>query len=485
MNEYKFKLIKGCGKGLEKKAAELISGGISDYLDYPLPVTTAENTDKEDFLSTNLIIIGTKDTNPLIKNLLDKGFLNSPKEKEGYSIKVTKNAFDASAQMIVIAGTDEAGVLYGAADFIAYYIPYAENTNDHMRYFNKIFKGDELLEYERVSAPVVKHRGIWTWGHVIYDYKNYIKNMVRLKMNTLIVWNDYVPVNIEEIINEAHENGIKIYLGFSWGWNEARPENGGLNIADEDALKKITDIIVENYEKDYSKLDIDGIYFQSFTETNDAENNNIVIAERVVKLVNQTAEKFFEKNPDILLMFGLHATSVSEKLEFIEKTDKRIMIVWEDAGAFPYAYTPNKVEGFEETLKLSEKIAKLRGKDERFGIVSKGLVCLDWISFRHMPGSFVMGKQSETFIKNRLKEKRKLWKYVSAYWLKNAGYAHEMVKCLKNANENVLITALIEDGMFEEKIFFPAALYAEMLWDMGESTDELILKTALRHDVDF
>lgn len=485
MNEYKFKLVYGSFSGFEKKATELISEGLSEYLDYPLPVIDAKVVKDEDLKDFNIIVIGTEKNNRVLKSLLAGGIYEDNKNNEGYSIKVTKSVFNPDAQMIIISGADENGVVYGAVDFLSYYIPYAENTNDHTKYFNRIFKGEELKEYASISSPSIKQRGIWTWGHVIYDYKNYIKNMVRLKMNTLIVWNDYVPVNIDEIINEAHANGMKIYLGFSWGWNEARPENGGLNIADEVALKKITDVIVENYEKEYSKLDIDGIYFQSFTETPESENNNIVIAERVVKLVNQTAEKFFEKDPDILLMFGLHATSVSEKLEYIEKTDKRIMIVWEDCGAFPYAYTPNKVEGFEETLEFSERIAKLRGADDKFGIVSKGLVCLDWVSFRHMPGSFVMGHQSESFIEKRAEEKKKLWKYVNAYWIKNAKYAYDMVKLLKEANENTMITALIEDGMFEEQIYFGAALYAEMMWDAENSVDELVLKTALRKDISF
>ena len=420
MNVHKFKLVYGEYSGLEKKAIDLVSRELSEYLNYVMPAKKASDIADDELKNCNLIIIGLQ-SNPILKKLAEKGLYKNAECKEGYSLKVTKSAFDDNAQMVIISGYDEAGVLYGAVDFAAYYIPFAENTHDHGHYFRNIFDGEALPEYESISSPSVSQRGIWSWGHVIYDYKKYIQNMVRLKMNTLIVWNDFLPLNIKEVINEAHEHGIKIYLGFSWGWNEARSQNGGLDISDDTALRKISDIILAKYDHEYSKLDIDGIYFQSFTETNVETNHNIVIAERVVKMVNEIAEELFVRKPDLSLMFGLHASSVAQKLEYIKKTDERIMIVWEDCGAFPYAYSPYKIEGFKETCELSEKIAVLRGENDSFGIVSKGLVCLDWSTFEHQTGEFVMGQQSDAFIKKRTEEKSKLWNYVNAYWMKNAG----------------------------------------------------------------
>ena len=483
MAQYPFKLIYGNSFGLEEKATELISQALSEYLDYPLPVQSAREDHSEALQGWNLILAGTLMSNPLLRQLAEKGAFQQPMQPEGYSLKVMQSPFDPDAQLILVAGYDERGVLYGAADFAAFYIPWAESTNDHMHYFRKIFRDEALPEYSRVSAPAIRHRGIWTWGHVIYDYIGYIKNMARLKMNTLIVWNDYVPLNIRDVIRYAHTYGVRIYLGFSWGWNEARQENGGLNIADEAALSKITQGIIEKYEMDFSGLDMDGIYFQSFTETHSDQSNGIVIAERVTRLVNQTAEVLFAKKPDLTLMFGLHATSVSDKLDFIRRTDKRIVIVWEDCGAFPYAYTPNRIEDFERTCAFSEKIATLRGTDDAFGIVSKGQVCLDWTTFRHMKGSFVMGCQSEEFIRRRTEEKEALWKIVDAWWMGHAGYAYDMVKLLRRCNENTLITSLVEDGMLEARIHLATALFAEMLWDVQSNPEVLLLKTAMRKDV--
>ena len=86
------------------------------------------------------------------------------------------------------------------------------------------------------------------------------------------------------------------------------------------------------------------------------------------------------------MQFGLHATSVNNRLEFIKTVDPRIRIVWEDCGAFPFAYMPNNLQNFDATKKFIGEISNLRGKDDRFGVVTKGLVKLDWTQFEHSKG---------------------------------------------------------------------------------------------------
>jgi hypothetical protein len=39
-----------------------------------------------------------------------------------------------------------------------------------------------------------------------------------LKLNQLIIWNDYMPLNVEEIIDYAHSYGIEVIFGYAWGW---------------------------------------------------------------------------------------------------------------------------------------------------------------------------------------------------------------------------------------------------------------------------
>ena len=52
-------------------------------------------------------------------------------------------------------------------------------------------------------------------------------------------------------------------------------------------------------------------------------------------------------------------------------------------------------------------------------------------------------------------------------------------------DRDLFVTALVEDGMFEENIMYPVALYSEMLWDCDADIDTLLSQVALRDYVDF
>ena len=47
------------------------------------------------------------------------------------------------------------------------------------------------------------------------------------------------------------------------------------------------------------------------------------------------------------------------------------------------------------------------------------------------------------------------------------------------------ITALIEDGMLEKEIMYPAALYAEMLWNPYQELKTMMADVAQRNYVSF
>ena len=68
----------------------------------------------------------------------------------------------------------------------------------------------------------------------------------------------------------------------------------------------------------------------------------------------------------------------------------------------------------------------------------------------------------------------------------HADKAQEMVRLMqKRKDRDLYITALIEDGMFEEKIMYPAALCAEFCWDGESSCEEFMNRVALRDDITF
>ncbi len=402
-------------------------------------------------------------------------FIGINENIEGFKIKVFEA--DGEKQRIEITAFDEINLMYAVSDFKNIYIPYARNKNIYTgsTVFNEVFGDKPMVEYELETKPRIKHRGLWTWGYVIYNYKKYIDNMVKLKLNTLIIWNDYLPQNINDVIEYAHKNGIKIYLGFAWGWDNRMPDNDELNNTDN-----LKDEIVKKYEEEYSNLNCDGIYFQSFTEMSNEELNGKVIAQVVTDFVNSTSDEILKKHKELEILFGLHATSVKNKLDIIKNTDERITIIWEDAGAFPYAYSPEVIKDFEETKEFNDKIQNFRNGG--FGTVLKGVCCLNWWRFEHQKGNFVMRTEDDEFLKKKALEKRDALRRTQAGWIKNAKYALELIKGFKSDS---IITVLCEDCAFEKVINYPIALYAQMLWDSDRTIEEIMGETALMADVEF
>ena len=455
-----------CKTPLQKKAISLLSEMLLDYtFEYPICASVQESKKLADSFR---IYVGTKETNAFIRENSDTILTRD----EEYFIKVTGG-------IAMIEGKDDAGVVYGCMDFYNKYLVHLEYPHHPDLYRINPFE-NVLPDYTYSSFPSIKNRGIWTWGHVIYDYRSFIDNMVKLKMNTLILWNDFVPLNAREMVDYAHSLNIKLIWGYSWLWETSFD---GFSI--EKAENSI-EAIIEKYEKEYLPLGGDGIYFQSFTETANDSINGILIAEAVTDFVNKVSSRLLKKYPDLELQFGLHAESVKNKLEYIKNVDPRVRIVWENCGAFPFSYLPNDIGEFDATVGFVEKISHLRGKDDKFGVVTKGLVKLDWTAFSHIDGQIFPGVSSKYLQNDRIRRKSKIWRYIQAYWLTSAPKAHEMARALRDfKNGDLSVTALVEDGMFERNIMFPVALYSEMLWNTEADTSEMINEVALRGYVDF
>ena len=463
----KFTIIYGkLENDIQKRAVEELSRTLLDYtIEYPV---CSEYNKSADMSEYKPIYIGTKDSNPYIRNTSQKML----SKKEEYSISVENNT-------VVIEGFDDAGVLYGVLDFYNKYIVKYEHP-DTDKYWVNFLEKDELPDFEYTSAPSVKERGLWTWGHVIYEYRGYFDNMMKLKMNSVVIWNDFLPTNAEEIVRYAHSCNIKVIWGFAWLWDT------NCNRFDLKNLDGYSKEIFEKYEAEYPRIDGDGIYFQTFTELRKDNIDGVLVAEAAAKFVNRTAALFYEKYPHMEIQFGLHATSVKNRLEFIKTVDPRIRIVWEDCGSFPFSYVPKDINNFDETKEIVKTIARLRSKDDRFGVVTKGLVKLDWSQFEHAKGAQCIGVSSKYMKENRIERKRRIWRYIQACWFANADKAYEMVQEMFRLKEGDLsVFALVEDGMFEENMMYPVVLYSEMLWDCHSDLKELMSSVALRCYVSF
>ena len=59
-------------------------------------------------------------------------------------------------------------------------------------------------------------------------------------------------------------------------------------------------------------------------------------------------------------------------------------------------------------------------------------------------------------------------------WLRYAQNAIDIVKGMVDLKEKINIQGLVEDGIFEDKIFLPVALYANIIWDCNKNSTDLI-----------
>lgn len=471
-------LVYGNYSGIEQFAVNELQSLVQDFLPYTLRAASAGCI--ADPLEGHVLLAGTPDNNRYIGDLVRRGNITIPDAAESYTIAGFESPFSPGNRLIVIAGRGARGVLYGVEDFNSRTA--AETLPENPVYFRKSFDG--MTDFSLSESPKIANRGIWTWGYVIYDYRRFFDRMARLRMNMITIWNDCPPENCREVLQYAHDRGIRVILGFHWGWGVP-----GIDISRAEDRERVRGIVAANYREHYANLDIDGIYFQTLTEHHELEMGGVSVAELSCRLVNETARALYEIRPDLYIQFGLHATSIRERYMDLASLDPRIVIVWEDAGtAVPYGYTPPRTapgqapqpgvwNGLpEEALEYSRKLATFRPGTE-FGLVPKGWINLRWPEEFEHHESFILGERSQSFIQMRLAERQPHWDRVNRVWMVENHHASRFYReILKAGPPRITATALVEDGLFEACVQPSVALFAQTVWDPFRDDDELIVQ---------
>ncbi len=482
------RVIIVCGKyeGMDRLCADAVYGEIAPELPYVLTICEADKLTEEQLSYYTIIAVGTKEGNSFIAKLSDEGKITVPNNKEGYRIKVFDSPYNSERQIYVIAGGGSVGAYYGVNHFVHKYITECEGCDcDYLPesaglHFQKLKFSQKLTEVDYEESPQIAERGVWTWGHVIYDYKGFLDNMAKLRMNIVTVWNDFVPINAKEFIEYAHNLGIKVIWGFSIGWGYE------FDISNPKVLEEIIDKAADNYEENYLCLGGDGIYFQTFTETKEDSKDGTNIAQTATWFVNTVSEKFRARFGDIRIQFGLHATSVKNYLDEMAKVNPDIEITWEDCGAFPWGYTPLCLDEYEQTMVFTDKITNLRGENEKFSGVLKGLSNLEWRSFEHQFGTFDMGVWAPRHVKNQYDSKSRFWRIRNLLWMKNGEKAREVVEIIRrNTKGETMLQHLLEAGVLEERINLACAIAGEILWNSNRDFSDILYEASLMADVDF
>lgn len=474
MKQAEWKIIYSSYKGVAKRAISLLSKEAGKHIIrengvYSIYVLPCE---KEGcIISKNAFLVSCYSESKIIQKYVE------PNEVpvDGFLVKVIPNPDNTEGRFVILTAHTEQELFYSVVSFLDDYIPkYAPRGGTNLMpdlIFDKV-----LPECSYTDIPDFTVRSVFTWGHSINDYRNYIENLARMKFNELIIWNDYIPINMSEIIEYAHSYGIKVILGYSWGWNEAR------NIATqftEENIKMFKESAVSEYREKYSSINCDGIYFQSFTERKEEYIGGRLIAELVTDLVNKVAEELWKINPSLRLLFGLHATSVKKRMNIMAKVDPRIELYWEDCGSFPYDYSTSVYDEkeYEETLSFTKEMLTLRG-GKGVALVFKGVMMLDWNLFVHQSGPYIMGENSPLVAAHDKAIRANSWREYSAGWIKNGEYAHRMIRYIKE--NKIGDVGMCLAGTFDGGIYFPTAVCAQMFRNTEDDYSEVMRKVACR-----
>lgn len=468
--------------GLMARAIELLNREVGKLLirqegKYTLHVLPLERETASIRLEKNVFLIGCRQDSALIRKHVSQDEI----PQNGYTVKVIDNPTDKSYSLVILTGNTPQCVYYAVTAFVDQYATACAPNVGGLRFKHRLFD-EKLINHTLASAPKAEKRSVFAWGHPINDYRAFLQSMARQGLNQLILWNDHKPLNAKEIVDYAHAYGIELIWAFSWGWIEGCHR---IQSIDEDYLKHVKAQVLDIFERDYADAG-DGIYFQSFTELNSETIGGKIVAEVVTDFVNDVAGELLEKHPDLHIQFGLHANSVRNRLEPISHVDKRIEIIWENGGVFPFDKGIVRIEDedayqkkFEETLTFTEKILTLRGTDAPTGIMFKGFMKLDWSQFVNQSGPFLLGENAPEIQEHDKRLRRDAWRAFSADWLKNGGYAKQFCDFIhQHATQSV---NLCMAGLFDGGVYLPQAICSELFWN-SDRTYEDIVKAAMDKD---
>jgi len=175
-----WKVVYSSAEGPELRAIEVLTerigayvlreGHLSTVFVLPLEKDGGEpvNTKRD------MIVLGVPEKNATLNALLGKTSVPSG----GYVIKT----FHAKGRNVVLlAGNTPSAVLWAAFDFLDVVAPELERhlAGHAGRYAGTFFRAEKIPVFQCVRAPETPVRSVFSWGHVVDDYRTMFRGMAR------------------------------------------------------------------------------------------------------------------------------------------------------------------------------------------------------------------------------------------------------------------------------------------------------------------
>lgn len=449
-----WKVVAASVEGPEGRAVEFLTGELGPLMLrdsdlYTFRVLPVELEGRVPIAKRHRIVLGTWKDSACVRSLLKAGDV----PKGGYYVRASCSD---DTNVVVIVGDRPVDVLYGAVDFIEDgLVALARQNGDGIRYRSQIFDGSTLGWYESRRAPKTSVRSLFTWGHVVDDYRLFFHEMARLKLNRVILWNDYPPLNAKDVVDYAHSWGIEVFWGFPWGWDTDCRESGKVD------QTKLAATVLDDWRRNWKDLPGDGVYFQTFTETTSEKIEGETVAARAVKLVNKVAGTMLAEKPSQRIVFGLHAMSVKDDLATIAKVDRRLEILWENCGGFPHQWCQETTAEADAAF-----VDKILATTHNAAFALKCQLLQDWDHWEHQAGPFLLGCAGSRVMSHDKRVAAPLLTVYDVRWIAEGERAHSALRRIQNgAIHPVELNTVTE---YNPPFSLQTALMAELMWNADE-----------------
>ena len=471
MAKQDWKILYSGSTPVEMRALEFLYGEMGNFMlrdwgVYALYTMACEKASAA-LPDQNAAVIGCISDNPLLQKFIRPDEVPA----HGYRIRKAVNPDFPDKELILIAGSEPAAVLYGVITFVDDILPQSAKSDGNGVVSDISICALPLPETDLAEAPGFAVRSVFTWAHPIGNMYEYFRNMARLKFNRVYMWNEFPPVNAAEVVEYAHSWGIEIFWGFAWGWSPNCTETDVSNI---EAMKQN---ILQEYYSVWAKLPGDGIYFQSFTEMWQRELNGRLVADCVVELVNSIAAELLTAQPELKIVFGLHASSVKDDLDIIARCDERLEILWEDCGHFPF----NRVKKAPTPEEDREFVRKLIAQKHSMGLAYKCQLTQAWVNFAHQAGSYVLGHNGSKMQTNDLEVVASSWNFYKALWHEYGTIAYDLTRMIRQTGGTAIEMNVA--AQLNGPIHWPTAMTAELFWNSDRPFNEIIRRVMRKNFV--